>query len=98
VIPEEVVQAATERFWYVEQGPGGPDADPMRVALEAALPALRRQWAADLAQAIEDHPGPDPSPALPAWWAGYSEAQRDAARIVREFGESLPIAGRKEGE
>lgn len=32
---------------------------------------------------IEEHPGPDPSPASDVWWAGYSEAQRDAARIAR---------------
>ena len=36
-----------------------------------------------IAQAIEDNPGPDPSPASPAWWAGWGEGQSDAARIDR---------------
>jgi hypothetical protein len=48
--------------------------------------AIRRQVAEEIAAAIGDHPGPDPSPASPAWWAGYEEAKSDCARIAREIG------------
>jgi hypothetical protein len=56
-------------------------ADPWRVI----LPDLER-----LAEEIAAHPGPDPSPASPAWWAGYREAIADAARLVRESSGEVP--------
>lgn len=45
--------------------------------------AERDRLAAAIADAIRDYPGPDPSPASAAWWAGYREALRDAERIAR---------------
>lgn len=48
--------------------------------------AIRRQVAVFIADMIDDYPGPDPSPASPAWWAGYEEAKRDCALIARTFG------------
>lgn len=51
---------------------------PGRPVTSAAT--LREQ----LARMVEDYPGPDPSPADPAWWAGYTEARRDLARVVRD--------------
>jgi hypothetical protein len=67
-------------------------------ALEAALPALRRQWAAEVAQAIQAsaeaqaiHPAAEVDNA-------YYRATNHAIAIVREFGESLPIAECEEGE
>jgi len=51
-----------------------------RAALEAALPALRRQWAEEVAEAVLDHGTARPES---AW-----RATRTAARIVREYGET----------
>jgi hypothetical protein len=42
--------------------------------------------AEEIARAIAENPGPDPSPANPAWWAGWAEGRDDAARIAREIG------------
>jgi hypothetical protein len=54
----------------------------------AVLPAhdarVRAQAGEDAARAVEENPGPDPSPAIPAWWSGWVEGRDDAARIVRE--------------
>jgi hypothetical protein len=44
----------------------------------AGVAAGRAQAAAD----IRAHPGPDPSPANPTWWAGYTEALSDCARLA----------------
>lgn len=44
----------------------------------AGVSAGRKQAAAD----IRNYPGPDPSPANATWWAGYKEAQEEAARIA----------------
>lgn len=41
-----------------------------------------------IAWTIHDYPGPDPSPADPAWWAGWSEAQRHFTQMVRDLGGS----------
>jgi hypothetical protein len=71
------------------------DREVFRVRREAGLRArhetrerraIRREVAEEIAAALLDHPGPDPSPASPAWWDGYVEAQRDMARIAREIG------------
>ena len=51
--------------------------------LRAVLPGHDARLRAQVAEEIADHPGPDPSPALPTWWAGYTEAIRDAAAIAR---------------
>ena len=51
--------------------------------LRAVLPDHDARLRAQVAEEIADHPGPDPSPALPTWWAGYTEAIRDAAAIAR---------------
>ena len=48
--------------------------------------AIRRQVGEEIALWILDYHGPDPSPASPAWWAGYTEAQQDCARMAREIG------------
>lgn len=50
----------------------------------------RKEAGAEAAKWIEDHHGPDPSPASPTWWAGYSEAQQDCARIVRDMASQPP--------
>ena len=75
-------------------------------AVEAALPHLRayqielqtrigyalgrKEALEEAASWIEDYHGPDPSPANPTWWAGYTEAQRDCARMVRDIGKGDP--------
>jgi hypothetical protein len=91
VIPEDAVEAATTTHYTEwERDPKATDTDVMRAALVAALPALRRQWAEEVAQAVLDRGTARPDS---AW-----RATRTAARIVRQFGESLPIAECEEGK
>jgi len=75
------------------------DRDAFRANREAGLRArhetrearaVRKAVAEEIALALADHPGPDPSPASPAWWAGYIEAQQDMVRIAREIGSRDP--------
>lgn len=47
------------------------------LAFNYQIPILKQ-----IADEIVDYPGPDPSPASPAWWAGYTEAREDCARFV----------------
>ncbi|MFC0626154.1 hypothetical protein [Kribbella deserti] len=90
-IPEEAVTDAADAIQGVLYGTVDRDARDERpdvglaalAALTAALPALRRQWADETAQAIEDK----------ANWRfveGEGRARHDSARIVREFGETKP--------
>lgn len=61
----------------------------------AAIRAYRATWLAahdaavraKVAAEILDNPGPDPSPASPAWWAGWVESQQTAAAIARQTRE-----------
>jgi hypothetical protein len=52
--------------------------DAIAVIAPHFVAAGRAQAAAD----IRAHLGPDPSPANPAWWAGYTEALSDCARLA----------------
>jgi hypothetical protein len=45
---------------------------------------IRAQAGEDVAAAIADNPGPDPSPASPTWWAGWIEGRDDGASIARK--------------
>lgn len=74
---------------------GGDGREEMQAARDAGLKqrhetrearAIRRQVAEEIAAEIIDRPGPDPSPASPAWWAGYEEARADMAKVAREIG------------
>lgn len=54
-------------------------------ALRADTPDFKRGVATGRAQAaadIRNAPYPDPSPCIPAWHAGYTEATATAARIA----------------
>ena len=65
-----------------------PEGDYRNVLLKVwrAYETSRRDTAEEIATEITDRPGPDPSPASPAWWAGYEEARADMARTAREIG------------
>lgn len=60
-------------------------------------------FAAGRAQAATDirsHLGPDPSPASPVWWAGYTEALSDCAKIAARGGVadlSKDLGGERDG-
>lgn len=46
-----------------------------------------------IAEAIRDFPGPNPSPADPAWRAGYREAQARCADIATRIGHGEAVDG-----
>ena len=74
-------------IYYVPQTSTDEAYDKLaRAAVDVARPAIRRQVAEEIALWILDYRGPDRSPASPAWWAGYAEAQQDCAQIAREIG------------
>lgn len=57
-------------------------ADVAREVLEAAAPILVAAGRAQAAADIRDDPYPNPSPAIPAWHAGYVEATERAAVVA----------------
>lgn len=77
--------------------PAPTNEDLAHAALEAALPALRKQWAEEVAKAVEA--GADAHNLKIAHIAGVPHRPRDgmvssgirrAASIVREYGETAP--------
>jgi hypothetical protein len=74
--PIEVLRAA--RDWAAEHHHQIPDDRLTEIAFAAGVAAGRTAAAA----AIREAPYPDPSPCIPAWHAGYTEATEAAARIA----------------
>ena len=77
---ERCVRAALAHHERVELTPRHEYA---RATFDAVEQIIRADERAKVAEQIASYRGPDPSPALPAWWAGYTEAIRDAAAIAR---------------
>jgi hypothetical protein len=77
-----VLAALTAAGWLA------PDQRGTREEADRLIAVIRAQERAkageDAARAVEENPGPDPSPAIPAWWSGWVEGRDDAVRIVRE--------------
>lgn len=59
----------------------------LMAVVDAVTPIIRANERERIILAILDNPGPDPSPASPAWWAGWDEGRADAAEVVRKLGE-----------
>lgn len=85
-VPAEALDAATDRIMVMsyQRLPRGVAADYALMALQAAAPHLLAAGRAQAAADIRDAPYPDPSPCIPAWHAGYTEATDAAVRIATE--------------
>lgn len=89
-IPEEAVEAGVTAVLRKYDTPSDSITedlvrDDVRAALQAALPALRRQWAEEVAKLIE---------ALPevygdGWPLRAYEVKSDAVGAVREYGQGV---------
>lgn len=83
-IPEEAYNAAERAYTAARSKDLASGPAAFRAGLTAALPALRKQWAEDVVEAIRRHPVADRAP------REFIDGLGAAAHIVREYGETTP--------
>lgn len=88
-IPKEAAQAAERAYCAARAKSLASGVDAFRAALEAALPALRKQWGEQAAAAIEKYRD-TPMTLSEVMLMSVNDSLTTAAKIVREYGETTP--------
>jgi hypothetical protein len=91
------LQAGARAALLEVYAPDATDEEIAAVVLSAAAPLIAARVRAEVleeaARWVEEHGGPNPSPANPTWWAGWVEGRDDSARIVRELATTTAPEG-----